>query len=107
MTDIPVEILVQMYPLHVRSVRFTAVLSNTNSAVNSVQTPATLTDIPIEILVQILNHLSFLDLKNTEEVSSYIRWHYIVTSVYLCFFGKFTLDSNHGHPLIETRFEQE
>ena len=92
MTDIPVEILVQMYPLHVRSVRFTAVLSNTNSAVNSVQTPATLTDIPIEILVQILNHLSFLDLKNTEEVSSYIRWHYIVTSVYLCFFGKFTLD---------------
>ena len=73
MTDIPVEILVQMYPLHVRSVRFTAVLSNTNSAVNSVQTPATLTDIPIEILVQILNHLSFLDLKNTEEVSSYIR----------------------------------
>ena len=32
-----------------------------------------LTDIPVEILLQILDQLSFIDLKSTESVSNYIR----------------------------------
>ena len=43
------------------------------SVMGQSQVTRSLTDIPAEILLQILNQLSFMDLKNTESVSSYIR----------------------------------
>ena len=47
--------------------------AHVNLKMGQTEAARSLTDIPVEILLEILNQLSFMDLKSAESVSNYIR----------------------------------